>query len=174
MITLVVECSIIGYLNRYINAYFEGNYDANNLLNVQFSVLTISNLSIFLGIFFMLPPLAIYFFARLKLLDGSTKFWRIFAALGYSYASYVPAILFTLIAIDLVKWVFIGVACFNQMFGLYKQSDHLVPSNAAVSQIPGQKELNDDERDNLVRVMRICLLISQLLFAFSLKTWFIQ
>ena len=127
MVTLVVECSIIGLLNRYINAYLAGDYDANNFLNVQFSVSTVSNFTIFLSIFFILPPLAIYFFARLKLLDGSTKFWRIFAALGYSYASYVPAILLTLIAINFLKWIFVGVACLNQLIGLYKQSDHLVP-----------------------------------------------
>ena len=128
MITLVVECSIIGLLNRYISAYMTSDYDANNFLNVHFSFVTICNLMIFLSIFFFLPPFAIYMFARIKLLDGSTKYLRLFAALGYSYASYVPAILLTLISIDILKWTFISVACFNQLFGLYKQSDHLVPS----------------------------------------------
>ena len=128
MITLVVECSIIGLLNRYISAYMTSDYDANNFLNVHFSFVTICNLMIFLSIFFFLPPFAIYMFARIKLLDGSTKYLRLFAALGYSYASYVPAILLTLISIDILKWIFISVACFNQLFGLYKQSDHLVPS----------------------------------------------
>ena len=128
MITLVVECSIIGLLNRYISAYMTSDYDANNFLNVHFSFVTICNLMIFLSIFFFLPPFAIYMFARIKLLDGSTKYLRLFAALGYSYASYVPAILLTLISIDILKWTFISVACFNQLFGLYKQSDHLVPT----------------------------------------------
>lgn len=120
MSTLVVECSIIGLLNKYVNAYFDGDYDANNFLNVHFSVLTICNLLIFLAIFFTVPPLAIYFFARLKLLDSTTKYLRLFAALGYSYISYVPAILLTIVGINIVKWILIGVACFNQLFGLYK------------------------------------------------------
>ena len=104
------------------------DYDADDFLNVHFSMLTICNLLIFLSIIFFVPPFAIYMFARIKLLDGSTKYLRLFAALGYSYASYVPAILLTLISIDILKWTFISVACFNQLFGLYKQSDHLVPS----------------------------------------------
>ena len=128
MITLVVECSIIGLLNRYIAAYLNNDYDANDLLNVQFSVTIITSLFFFMLVFFSLPPLAIYFFARLKLLDSSTKFWRIFSTLGYSYASYVVAILFTLIGIDFLKWLFIIIACANQLYGLYKQSDHLVPT----------------------------------------------
>ena len=113
MITLVVECSIIGLLNRYVSAYFAGDYDANNFLNVQFSMGTITNLFIFLAVFFTLPPLAIYLFARLKLLDGSTKYWRLYAALGYSYASYVPAILLTIIGINVLKWLFVALACGN-------------------------------------------------------------
>ena len=129
MCTLVVECSIIGLLNSYVNAYFAGDYDANELLNVHFSVQTIFNLFIFLGIFFSVPPLAVYIFARLKLLDGTTKYLRLFAALGYSYVSYVPAILLTIIGVNIVKWIVIGVACANQLIGLYKQSDHLVPSS---------------------------------------------
>ena len=129
MCTLVVECSIIGLLNSYVNAYFAGDYDANDLLNVHFSVQTIFNLFIFFGIFFSVPPLAVYIFARLKLLDGTTKYLRLFAALGYSYVSYVPAILLTIIGVNIVKWIVIGVACVNQLIGLYKQSDHLVPSS---------------------------------------------
>jgi len=138
MITLVVECSIIGYLNMYVNAYFEGDYNDANLLNVNFSMLTICNLFSFVLIFFVTPPLAIYTFARLKLLDGSTKFWRIFAALGYSYVSYVPAILLTLVGISLLKWLWIGLACGNQIFGLYKQAEQLVPSQVeTTSNRPG-------------------------------------
>ena len=134
MLTLVVECSIVGLLNRYVNAYFAGDYDANNFLNVQFSTTTICNLLIYLSIFFTLPPLAIYMFARLKLLDGSTKYLRLFAALGYSYISYVPAILLTIVGVALLKWLFIAVACGNQLFGLYKQADHLVPASLAPNQ----------------------------------------
>ena len=74
---------------------------------------TITNLFIFLAVFFTLPPLAIYLFARLKLLDGSTKYWRLYAALGYSYASYVPAILLTIIGINVLKWLFVALACGN-------------------------------------------------------------
>ena len=129
MITLVVECSIIGLLNKHINAYLAADYDANNLLNVHFSMLTVCNLFTYFSIFFFLPPLAVYFFARLKLLDSSTKYLRLFAALGYSYASYVPAILLTLIGLEVVRWIVILLACFNQLFGLYKQSDHLVPTS---------------------------------------------
>jgi len=126
MITLIVECSIVGTLNQYIGAYL--SEDANDLVNVQFSVSMISSLFFFMLVFFALPPLAIYFFARLKLLDSTTKFWRLFSSLGYSYASYVPAILLTLVGVDLLKWLFIALACGNQLFGLYKQSDHLVPT----------------------------------------------
>ena len=166
MITLVVECSIIGLLNRYVSAYLAGDYDANNFLNVQYSMGTITNLFFFLTIFFTLPPLAIYLFARLKLLDGSTKYWRLFAALGYSYASYVPAILLTLIGVSFLKWLFIGLACGNQLFGLYKQSDHLVPvASTGQYQAPNsdstqEKELTDEERVKLVRMMRVCFLVN--------------
>ena len=120
MMTLIVECSIIGMMNMLVSAYFAGDYDKNNYLNVQFSPGTVFNLFIFFGIFFYLPPFAIYMFARIKLLDSSTKYLRLFSALGYSYASYIPAILLTLIGVNLLKWVFISVACFNQLFGLYK------------------------------------------------------
>ena len=132
LMTLVVEVVIVGLFNRYVNAYFEGDYDKDNLLNVKFSAGTISNCFIFMCVFFMLPPLAIYTFARLKLLDGSTKYWRLFAALGYSYASYVPAILLSIIGINILKWILIGLACGNQLFGLYKQSDQLVPLSNSV------------------------------------------
>lgn len=127
MITLVVECSIIGMINMVVNAYFDDEYDANKFLDVQFSPGTIFNLFFFFGIFFTLPPFAIYMFARIKLLDSSTKYLRLFAALGYSYVSYVPAILLTIIGVNFLKWIFIALACGNQLFGLYKQSDHLVP-----------------------------------------------
>jgi len=113
MVTLIVECSIIGLLNQYISAYFANDYDANDFLNVKFSATTITTLSFFLIAFFTMPPLAIYFFARIKLLDSSTKFWRLFSALGYSYASYVPAILLTLIGIEFIKWILVSLACLN-------------------------------------------------------------
>lgn len=175
MITLVVECSIIGLLNRHIDAYMAADYDANNLLNVHFSMLTVTNLFFFLSVFFFLPPLAVYFFARLKLLDSTTKYLRLFAALGYSYASYVPAILLTLVGIEAVRWLVIALACFNQLFGLYKQADHLVPTSMSEGgQSAATSSLNADERVKLVRAMRICLLASMLIFAFFLKTCFIE
>ena len=130
MITLVVECSIIGLLNMYINAYVADNYTADKMLDVSYSIGNILNLFFYMLIFFVTPPLAIYFFARVKLLDGSTKFWRLFAALGYSYVSYIPAIMLTLVGVGLVKWIVIGLACANQLFGLYKQADQLVPHQA--------------------------------------------
>ena len=71
------------------------------------------NLFTFFLVFFTLPPLAIYIFARIKLLDGSTKYLRLFAALGYSYASYVPAILLTTIGVNVLKWLFLAIACGN-------------------------------------------------------------
>ena len=120
MCTLVVECSIIGMMNRVVSAYFAGDYNGLGELNVQFSPGTIFNLFFFFGIFFYIPPAAIYLFARLKLLDNTTKYLRLFAALGYSYASYIPAVLLTLVGINILKWLFIGLACFNQLFGLYK------------------------------------------------------
>mmetsp|Transcript_25161 Transcript_25161/g.33712 ORF Transcript_25161/g.33712 Transcript_25161/m.33712 type:complete len:123 (+) Transcript_25161:826-1194(+) len=122
-----------------------------------------------------MPPLAIYFFARLKLLDASTKFWRLFSTLGYSYASYVPAILLTLIGIDFLKWIFVALACGNQLFGLYKQSEELVPTQTQqTSDQLNAKQLTDEERANLVKVMRVSLLVSQLTFALCLKMWFVQ
>uniref|UniRef100_A0A7S3MIY0 Uncharacterized protein n=1 Tax=Favella ehrenbergii TaxID=182087 RepID=A0A7S3MIY0_9SPIT len=122
-----------------------------------------------------MPPLAIYFFARLKLLDASTKFWRLFSTLGYSYASYVPAILLTLIGIDFLKWIFVALACGNQLFGLYKQSEELVPTQTQqTSDQLNAKQLTDEERANLVKVMRVSLLVSQLIFALCLKMWFVQ
>ena len=178
MVTLVVECSIIGLLNMYINAWLSGNYTVEKALNVNFSIGTIFNLFFYMLIFFVGPPLSIYFFARLKLLDGTTKFWRLFAALGYSYATYIPAILVTLVGVSLVKWAVIGLACANQLYGLYKQADQLVPANnpSSGSQSSGAgatSSLSAEERANLIRVMRFCLLASQVVFAFCLETFFI-
>lgn len=122
MITLVVECSIIGYFNRSIADW------ANGLDVVEaYAFSHVSNLFFFLFIFFTAAPLAVFLFARLKLLDGTTKFLRLYSALGYSYVSYVPAVLLTLIGINSVKWAVIIAALFNQLFGLYKQADQLIP-----------------------------------------------
>ena len=122
MITLVVECSIVGYLNHSITSWSTGVDTAE-----VFAVSHVSRLFIFLLIFFTAAPMAVYLFARLKLLDGTTKFLKLYSALGYSYVSYVPAIMLTLIGINSVKWVLILAALFNQLFGLYKQADQLIP-----------------------------------------------
>jgi len=58
MITMVVECSIIAYATTA-----EGEH---------FSMGTVCNMFFYMVVFFTAPPLAIYFFARMKLLDGTT------------------------------------------------------------------------------------------------------
>ena len=118
MITLIVECAIIGYINHSISAWYEG-IEAAELYTISH----VSSLFIFLIIFFTAAPLAVYLFARIKLLDGNTKFLKLYSALGYSYVSYVPAVLLTLIGINSIKWLLILIALFNQLFCLYKQAD---------------------------------------------------
>ena len=109
MITLVVECSIVGYFNQSISAYFSPKVD-----DVEIYVIGhISSTFFFMLIFFLAAPLAIYLFARVKLLDGGTKFLKLYSALGYSYASYVPAILITLLGVDYIKWLAIILALVN-------------------------------------------------------------
>ena len=115
MITLVVECSIVGYLNRHITSWASG-LDTTEV----FAVSHVTSLFFFMLIFFTAAPMGVYLFARLKLLDGTTKFLKLYSALGYSYVSYVPAIALTLIGINAIKWIVIFAALFNQLFGLYK------------------------------------------------------
>ena len=76
-------------------------------------MVTVSHLFTFMFVFFTLAPAIIYLYARIKLLDASTKFMRLFSTLGYSYVSYVPAILFTLLTLNILKWLFIGAALGN-------------------------------------------------------------
>ena len=71
-------------------------------------------------VFFTAAPAIIYLYARLKLLDSSTKFWRLYSTLGYTYVSYIPAIALTLVGVNILKWLFILLALGNQLFGLYK------------------------------------------------------
>jgi hypothetical protein len=80
---------------------------------VKDSMLSVWSLFLFMTVFFFAAPIIVFFFARVKLLDGQTKFWKVFSALGYSYASYVPAILLTLVNINLLKWLLILAALFN-------------------------------------------------------------
>ena len=114
MITLVVECSMVGNFNRSVTNYFKSHTaDAGNISD-SFSIASISNVFIFMAFFF-------------KLLDGETKFLRLFSALGYSYASYVPAIGLTLVNIGTLKWLFIALALMNQLISLERQSAELLP-----------------------------------------------
>ena len=54
--TLVVECTIISSLNSNVNAYFAGDYDANDILNLHFSVPTILEKFCYFGLLFFAPP----------------------------------------------------------------------------------------------------------------------
>ena len=109
MITLVVECSIVGYINHNLTSWAAGTLDTTEV----FAVSHVTSLFFFMLIFFTAAPLAIFLFARLKLLDGTTKFLKLYSALGYSYISYVPAVALTLIGIDALKWIVIVVALLN-------------------------------------------------------------
>ena len=108
LVTLVVETSIIGFFNAHISAFM-----ANEALGGTFSVSRITSLFSFLLFFFTMPPLAVYLFARLKLLDDSTRFLRLFSALGYSYVSYIPSIALTIVGINFIHWVLILAALAN-------------------------------------------------------------
>jgi len=79
---------------------------------------SVSNVFFFMAFFFTASPFMVYLFARFKLSDAETKFFRLFSALGYSYASYVPAIGLTLINIGTLKWLFIALALMNQLICL--------------------------------------------------------
>jgi len=125
MITLVVECSIIGYFNQAISSWASGIDQAE-----VYVIGHVSSIFFFMLFFFLAAPLAVFLFARLKLLDGTTKFLKLYSALGYSYASYVPAILLTLIGVNAIQWGAILAAFANQLIGLYKQADQLIPKNS--------------------------------------------
>ena len=127
MITLVVECSIVGYFNQSVTNYFKVHEHAEEAIAEAFSMSSLSNLFAFMALFFTASPFFVYLFARLKLLDGETKVLRLFSALGYSYASYVPAIALTLVNIGSLKWLFVGLAMVNQLACLEKQSADLLP-----------------------------------------------
>ena len=112
MITLIVECSIIGYTNDSITNFFKSKKEVHALTE-NYTMSTVSNLFFFMAFFFTLAPAGVYLFARIKLLDGETHFLKLFSALGYSYASYVPAIALTLIHVGTLKWLFIALALCN-------------------------------------------------------------
>jgi hypothetical protein len=114
MITLIVECSIVGYMNHHIYLLMhEGSSQKVNISDDSFSVATLSHLFTFMAFFFTIAPLGVYLFARLKLLDGQTRFLKLFSALGYSYVSYIPAIMLTVIDVSLFKWLVIALALGN-------------------------------------------------------------
>ena len=119
MVTLVVEVAIIGYINHNLTSWAAGTLDSTEV----FAASRVSNLFFFMLFFFTAAPLGVYLFARLKLLDGNTKFLKLYSALGYSYVSYVPAIALTLIGLQFIKWLAISAALGNQLYGLYKQAD---------------------------------------------------
>lgn len=154
---LVVEYSIISPLNPYTNAYFAGDYDTNDHLNLHFSALDSLEIFIFLGLFVWYPPLMVYVFLLKRSHDGTPKFWRIFAAFGYSFVSYVPAILLTLTGVNTVKLIVIGVACINQLIFLNKQSDLLEPSSGppeASNNNNAVRKLSPEERAKEVLCLR--------------------
>ena len=123
IITLVVECSIIGNFNRDLTEYFrEGKVgeDSVQVITKSFSPSSIWNLFIFIAFFFTIAPFGVYLFARIKMLDGETQFLKLFSALGYSYISYVPAITLTLVNIGTMKWALIALALMNQIICLHR------------------------------------------------------
>ena len=80
MITLVVEVAIIGYINHNLTSWAAGTLDSAEV----FAASKVSNLFFFMLFFFTAAPLGVYLFARLKLLDGNTKFLKLYSALGYT------------------------------------------------------------------------------------------
>jgi hypothetical protein len=121
MITLVVECSIIGNFNQNLADYFREGKDGKDSVQVMaksFSPSSIWNLFLFISFFFTIAPFGVYLFARIKMLDGETQFLKLFSALGYSYISYVPAIALTLVNIGTMKWALIALAVMNQIICL--------------------------------------------------------
>ena len=158
------------------------------MVTEAFSMVSIWNLFFFMSVFFTIAPLIVFFFARVKLLDGQTKFWKLFSALGYSYASYIPAILLTLVNIGALKWLFIYAALFNQLACLDRQADDLLPTlNEMIrkSQVQSEEveankaegeEENNKELDfkQLVTVFKGSVFVSQLVFALILKMSFVH
>ena len=92
-----------------------------------FSMESLTNLFFFIAFFFTVAPFFVYVFARVKLMDSETQFWKLFSALGYSYISYIPAIAMTLLPVGFLKWLFIVLALTNQIVCLERQSTDLVP-----------------------------------------------
>lgn len=71
MVTLVVECSIVGYFNQSVTNYYKVREHEEDLVDdAVFSMASLSNLFAFMALFFTASPLFVYLFARLKLLDG--------------------------------------------------------------------------------------------------------
>lgn len=109
MVTLIVEVSIVGYINRNVNVMFG---DSELALH-NFSMSTVNSIFSFMLFFFCAAPAGIYLFSRVKLLDSSTKFLRFYSLLGYSFVSYLPAVLLTLVSVNVLKWLFIILALTN-------------------------------------------------------------
>jgi len=157
MVTLVVECSIVGYFNQSVTNYYKVHEHDNESIDDAVSMGSLSNLFAFMALFFTASPLFVYLFARLKLLDGETKFLRLFSALGYSYASYVPAIALTLVNIGTLKWLFIALALVNQLVCLEKQSSELLPRLHDKSQATEEQQ---SEIAQLLSFLRVSYLLS--------------
>jgi len=164
MVTLVVEISIIGYVNRSVGLHQKSQLELMTIDN--FSMLTVSHLFTFTLTFFCAAPAIIYMYARLKLLDSSTKFLRLFSLLGYSFVSYVPAVALTILPMNSLKWLFLLVACGNQLYGLYKQADQL-------DQIAGSN-LAEVDKQQLQQVVKYMLLTNCVSYFLLLKLWFIN
>ena len=111
MNTLVVECSIMIYLNHHISQFMSATSSLQLDFESNFSVSRVSNLFFFFFACFVLAPAAIYLFARIRLLDGNTHFFRLFSIFGYSFAPYVPAIAFSIINVRPLVSLVILAAC---------------------------------------------------------------
>lgn len=72
MITLIVECSIVGFFNQSMSAYFRqhqqlpGDVEA---ITEAFSMESLTNLFFFVAFFFTVAPFFVYVFARVQLMD---------------------------------------------------------------------------------------------------------
>jgi hypothetical protein len=72
MITLIVECSIVGFFNQTVASYFRQHQslpgDAE-MITEAFSMESLTNLFFFVTFFFTIAPLFVYIFARVQLMD---------------------------------------------------------------------------------------------------------
>jgi len=152
--------------------YFRSHHELPGeveMIKEAFSMESLTNLFFFVAFFFTVAPFFVYIFAMVKLLDEETQFWKLFSALGYSYISYIPAILLTLLYVGTLKWLFIALACTNQIICLEKQSRDLVPRLKQ-----NKQEQDPEEFQQLQSILRGSFLLSQICFALVLKVGFVH